>query len=316
MARPAPRHDAAQPPSESSAADILVRVRGALPFLAPAERRVADAVLADPAEAAGMSISSLGGLAQTSVTTVMRFCRAVGLDNYPQLRLALAGAAAREDLLGGGRRPVGEISATDSLDRIVEKIVYNEARALEETGAQLDIATLGLAIDAVAEARRVDIFGVGASGFVGQDLHQKLHRIGRIAFIWTDVHAALTAAALLGPADVAVAISHSGSTPDTIEPLHAAAERGATTIALTNYPGSPLAAGADLVLTTCARETPFRSGATASRTAQLAVVDCLFVGVAQRSLDATAAALHDTYGAVHRRRHPAGRRGARPGADG
>ena len=316
MARQAP-HDvpAPRPSGETQAADILVRLRGALPFLSPAERRVADAVLADPAQAARLSISALGDLARTSVTTVMRFCRAIGLENYPQLRLALAGAAAREDLLGAGRPSVGtDISATDSLDRIVEKIVYNEARALEETGARLDIPTLEKAIDAVATARRVDVFGVGASGFVGQDLHQKLHRIGRIAFIWTDVHAALTAAALLGPGDVAVAISHSGTTPDAVEPLQAAADRGATTIALTNHPASPLAAGADLVLTTCARETPFRSGATASRIAQLAVVDCLFVGVAQRSYDATAAALHDTYGAVHRRGQRSRRRAVRPGA--
>lgn len=313
MARPVPSQDSAHPPAGAPATDILVRIRGTLPALAPSERRVADVVLADPAQAARLSISALGRLALTSVTTVMRFCRAVGLDNYPQLRLALAGAAAREDLLGAGRQPVGTgISPTDSLDRIVEKIVYNEARALEETGAELDIPTLALAVEAVANARRVDIFGIGASGFVGQDLHQKLHRIGRIAFIWTDVHAALTAAALTGPGDVAVAISHSGSTPDTVEPLQAAAERGATTIALTNHAGSPLAASADLVLTTCARETPFRSGATVSRIAQLALVDCLFVGVAQRSPDATTAALHDTYGAVHRHGHRTERRTARP----
>ncbi len=56
------------------------------------------------------------------------------------------------------------------------------------------------------------------------------------------------------------------------------------------------------MLTTCARETPFRSGATVSRIAQLAVIDCLFVGVAQRSFDATTVALEKTYGAVQRRK--------------
>ncbi|WP_141726072.1 MurR/RpiR family transcriptional regulator, partial [Actinacidiphila rubida] len=91
-------------------------------------------------------------------------------------------------------------------------------------------------------------------------------------------------------------------------PLEAAAELGATTVALTNYPRSSLAAAADIVLTTCARETPFRSGATVSRIAQLAIVDCLFVGVAQRSFDVTAAALQRTYGAVQRRKRPAARR--------
>ncbi|MEU8718081.1 MurR/RpiR family transcriptional regulator [Streptomyces sp. NPDC048663] len=302
MARQEPPRSA--PPAEdSSPAATLARIRAALPSLAPSERRVAEAVLADPGQASELSISALGKQADTSVATVMRFCRAIGVGNYPQLRLALAAAAAHEHAVGGERPAPGtDISATDSLADIVGKIIYNEVRALEDSGAELDIEVLGSAVDALAGARRIDIFGVGASAFVGQDLHQKLHRIGHIAFIWTDRHAALTAAALLGPGDVALAVSHSGETEDTVEPLQAAAERGATTIALTNVPRSTLAENADLVLTTCARETPFRSGATVSRIAQLAVVDCLFVGVAQRSFDATTVALQKTYGAVQRRK--------------
>ena len=76
-------------------------------------------------------------------------------------------------------------------------------------------------------ARRIDIYGIGASGFVCQDLHQKLHRIGLFASAWPDPHAALTSAALLTDEDVAVAISHTGTTVDTVEPLRVAAGRGA-----------------------------------------------------------------------------------------
>ncbi|MFF0465025.1 MurR/RpiR family transcriptional regulator [Streptomyces mexicanus] len=302
MARTTTSPDPAEPFDAPAPADLLGDIRTALPALAPAERRVAEAVLGDPAQAAGLSISALAARARTSVTTVMRFCRTVGLTNYPQLRLALAGAAAREHALRGDRpRISSDISATDSLEQVVEKIVYNETRSLEDTGAGLDVATLRRAVDAVAAARRIDIFGMGASGFVGQDLHQKLHRIGLMAFIWTDVHAALTAAALLGPADVAIGISHSGATADTVEPLQVAAGRGATTIALTNFARSPIAESADLLLTTSAHETPYRSGATASRIAQLAVVDCLFVGVAQRSYDLATEAISGTWGAIHGR---------------
>ncbi len=53
---------------------------------------------------------------------------------------------------------------------------------------------------------------------------------------------------------------------------------------MTNHPGSPLARAADVVLTTAARETELRSGATASRIAALTVVDCLYILVAQRNL--------------------------------
>jgi DNA-binding MurR/RpiR family transcriptional regulator len=284
---------------------FLSGIRVATSSLSPSERRVAAAVLADPARSSELSITALALRAQTSVATVMRFCRNIGVSSYPQLRLALAAAAAAERARGGDLPPPGtDISATDALDDVVRKIVYSEMRALEDSGAALDIDMLRRAVDAIASARRVDIFGVGASAFVAQDLHQKLHRIGRLAFVWADRHAALTAAALLEPGDVALAISHSGETDDTIEPLQSAAARGATAVALTNAPRSTLAESADIVLTTCARETPFRSGATVSRIAQLAVVDCLFVGVAQRSMDETTAALQQTYRAVQRHRRP------------
>ena len=280
---------------------VLVRIRGALPGLQPAEQRVAAAVLDDPAAASGLSVQALAAQASTSTATVLRFCRAVGTEGYPQLRLALAGAAAAEAALEPGQ-PAGDINATDSLDQVIAKIVHNEARALAETGAQLDRFALRTAVDAIAGARRIDVVGIGASGLVALDLQQKLHRIGLMAFGWTDAHAALTAVALTGPSDVLVAISHSGTTTDVLEPVALAAARGATTVGLTNFGGSPLATAARVVLTTAARELPLRSAATASRIAQLAVVDCLFVGVAQRSYEAAGALLRGTYDAVQGRR--------------
>ena len=146
------------------------------------------------------------------------------------------------------------------------------------------------------------MYGVGASGIVALDLQQKLHRIGRVAFAWPDPHMALTSAALLTQGDVAVAISHSGATQDTVDALALADRNGATTVAVTNFPRSPLAELGDHVLTTAARETTFRSGATASRLAQLTVVDCVFVGVAQRTYETSQRALELTHDAVLDRR--------------
>src|ERR671914_1150168 len=156
--------------------------------------------------------------------------------------------------------------------------------------------------DTIAPPRRVDIYGVGASAFVAMDFQQKLHRIGRASYAWADAHIMLTSAAVLEKNDVAIGISHTGATVDTIDALEVARARGATTVALTNFPRSPITDVADLVLTTAARETTFRSGATASRLAQLTVVDCLFVGVAQRHYGETVDALERTYEAIASRR--------------
>jgi DNA-binding MurR/RpiR family transcriptional regulator len=288
---------------------VVIRIRALSPSLSPAEQRVAALVLEDPSRAAGRTITELARAAGTSETTVIRFCKALGLAGYPDLRLRLAAESARESVRDGDRgRVVGtDIGPDDSMEQIVEKIAFADSKAVEETARQLDTALLEQVADLMSNAGRIDVFGVGASGFVALDLQQKLHRIGRYAFAWTDTHVALSSVALLGPGDIAFGISHSGATSETIDVLTVARRRGATTVALTNFPRSPIADVADHVLTTAARETTFRSGATASRIAQLTVVDALFVGVARKHYRETVDALEVTLEAIGDHRLPTNR---------
>ncbi|AEV84091.1 RpiR family transcriptional regulator [Actinoplanes sp. SE50] len=288
---------------------IVVRARGLLPALSPAEQRVARVIVEEADTAARLTITGLAERAGASETTVIRFCRAMGFNGYSQLRLTLAAEAGRASGAAGDDEPVGsDISQSDDLGQVVKKIAFADARAVEETATQLDLAVLEQVVDLIAGARRVDIYGVGASAFVALDLQLKLHRIGRVAYAWSDTHLALTSAALLDERDVAVGISHTGATIDTIDAFAEAGRHGARTVALTNFPKSPITRVADLVLTTAARETTFRSGAMASRLAQLTVIDCVFVGVAQRTYQQTRAALDATYTAVQPRRLGADRR--------
>jgi DNA-binding MurR/RpiR family transcriptional regulator len=290
-------------------AATAVRIRALLPTLQPSIRQVAEYVLADTNGTATLTVTELASATGVSEATVIRFCKAIGFTGYPQLRLALAAEAGRAQGAERNGRVVGsDIGPGDDLARVVEKIAFADARAVEETGAQLDIVVLERVVEALARAPRVDLYGVGASAFVALDFQQKLHRIGRVTFAWSDVHVALTSAALLGPGDVAIGISHTGTTIDTVDALSEARSHGATTVALTNFPRSPIARAAEHVLTTAARETTFRSGAMASRLAQLTVVDCLFVGVAQRTYSQTLAALDATRGAVSGRRTSTTRR--------
>ena len=195
-----------------------------------------------------------------------------------------------------------DIGPDDTLDDVIKKIAHADARAVEETGAQLRAEALGAVVDAIVRARRIDIYGVGASAFVALDLQQKLHRIERLVYAWPDPHIAVTSAALLKRGDVAIGISHTGMTADTVGSLEEAAQAPGDHRRDHELPGSPIARVADHVLTTAARETTFRSGAMASRIAALTVVDCLFVAVAQRNYKQTMRALERTYAAVKARR--------------
>lgn len=295
--------------SGSNDTSPLVSIRSLFPGLAKAEQRVAKVVLADPVAVSRTSITEVAEAANTSETTVTRFCKAIGLSGYPELRITLAAESARS--AARADQHLGEdIRPSDDLSQVVGKVGYSDARAVEETVEQLDVAELERVVDAMAAASRVDVYGVGASAFVALDLQQKLHRIGRVSFAWSDTHIMLTSAAVLGAGNVAVAVSHTGATAETVEALREARKRGAITVAITNFPRSPIASVAEHVLTTAARETTFRSGATASRIAQLTVIDCLFVGIAQRHMDAAMSALDATRTAVgtHRLEHRPNRR--------
>ena len=280
-------------------ADLLVRVRSLLPSLPPSERAVAGYLVDHPTDSAHLTIGELASAVGVSQASVSRFCRSVGLSGYPALRLALAGQAPRA---AHGHLVPGDVTADEDVATLVRKVAYADARAVEDTVSQLDVEVLARVVEAVDGAARIDVYGVGAGAVVGLDLQQKFHRIGRLVHTWSDAHVMLTSAALLGPGDVALGLSHSGTTSEVVDALELAGRRGAVTVALTNFPRSPLALVADHVLTTAAHETTFRSGAMASRIAQLTVVDCLFVAVASRSFDATVEALEATWEAVQPRR--------------
>ncbi|TDD01241.1 MurR/RpiR family transcriptional regulator [Nonomuraea deserti] len=285
---------------------VLIRIRAAMPALRPSERRIAEEFTGDPAAAANLSIAELAARCETSTTSVVRFYQRMGYAHYKDFRIDLTRAVAREELaLGraGSSLPEvsGDIDRHDSLEGIVSKVAMNETLSIADTARALDMEALGEAVALLLGARRIDTFGVGASALVGLDLQQKLSRIGRTAITWHDAHSAWTSAATLDGTCVAVAVSHTGATTDTVEFLGIARASGASTVAITNFRESPLAGAADVTLTTAARETRFRSGALGSRIAQLMVVDCLFTGVAQASYDASMEALRNTYAVVHDR---------------
>ena len=282
--------------------DLIAQIRGVLPSLPKAEQRVATTILGDPAALAGYTITDLAAAAHTSEATVIRFCRSIGLSGHRQLRLRAAEAVARRPTTPDPKVIGGDIPAGADMQRIIATIGFHDTRAVADTVEQLNPDVCTKVVDALATAGRVDVFGVGASGFVAADFHQKLHRIARTANCWTDVHSALTGAALLKPGDVAFGITHTGETHDIVDVLRLAAERGVTTVALTNFPRSTVSGVVDHVLTTAAGETTYRSGATASRIAQLTVIDCLFVGLAARGRQRAADALAATAKAVRDRR--------------
>lgn len=274
---------------------IQSTIEAAASTLPPSLARIAAVVRENPSTVIDMTINQLAQECGTSVASVVRFCRAIGFSGYASLRMALATELGKEAAQFSAKGAFGsEISDEDSLHEAVSKLAALELLAIEETMRKLDFDVLDAAITDIDGAERILLYGIGASQFVAEDLAHKLLRVGRNAHVLTDPHEAVAATVLNAAPTVAIGFSHSGTTGETVRFLRTAGDNGASTIAVTSAKGSPLARAADHALFTEVRESSFRAGAMVSRIAQLALVDCLFIGVAKRRFAETVDALTRT----------------------
>jgi RpiR family carbohydrate utilization transcriptional regulator len=276
----------------------LGRIRSALAGLKPAERAVADFVLGSGERVMHMSVSETARDVGVGEATVIRFCRALGYRGYQEFKLRLA-----QDLV----EPVAfiheNITFADKSADIATKVFQTNLRAVEETQRALDPAMIEVAAKAIAASRRVDIYGVGYSYFSALDAKLKFARFGLTADAFGDPHLQVMSAVALRSGDVAIGISHSGSTRDVVEALVPARKAGATTVAITNFNPSPLTRTADIVLLTASHESPLGGEVLTSRIAQLCVLDVLSVAVAVQLGERVLKLIERTSEAVRKKRY-------------
>lgn len=303
-------------PAVAGNGQVLVQLRGRLPGLSGALRQVADVILDDPEWASRATIVELGERSGTSSATVTRFCRTIGVGGYTELRVGIATEIGRAAQAGWEVGIGADVLPDDPLDRVMRTLLAVDLRAMQETAGALDLQAVSAVVDGLIGARRVDFYAIGGSAAVLEDMQLRMHRIGIASWTWSDVHNGLTSAALLRPGDVAIALSHSGRTTETVEMLAQARASGATTVALTNFAPSPIAEVADHVLSTSVREPSFRSGAMSARHSQILVLDLIYLAVAQRIHEQATAAFAVTADAVAAHRAPATSSGVRTGHGG
>ncbi|WP_104091597.1 MurR/RpiR family transcriptional regulator [Arthrobacter sp. GMC3] len=288
--------------SQVASTGLVARMHTLIGDLGPAEGRVMSVLAADPQASAQLTIEALASAASTSTATVVRTAKRLGFAGYPQLRLALA---AQNTTGGSGESPlVANVERGDSPATVLMKLAAFEREAISATVDLVSAETLATVVHTMAMARRIDVYGIGASGLVAMDLAQKLQRIGLYCIAHTEQEASLVSAALLREGDVAIGISHSGRTPGTLLPLQRATSSGAVTTAITGAGTSPLAHEAHHTLLTSGKEMGFRSAAMASRISQLLMVDALFVSIAAETSSARTALqrTYDVINADHTRR--------------
>lgn len=291
----------ASEPLSGTALGVSARVRAAAPHLSQSMSRIAHVLSERPEAVLTLSINELAAESGTSAATVTRFCQLLGYTGYPALRMSAAADAGRSTATESWTREAGQVfNAGDSPIQIVRNLLAAQLTVLQTAVDLLDVDALERVATAVMRSRHVDVYGMGGSGVMAVTLQQRLYRIGLNVHAWTEHHLALASAALLDKRCLAIALSNSGQTRETLELISLARKRGAFTVAFTGDPLSPIAEAADLHIRTSPSDDYFNPGELAAQSAQLFVINLLYLlvaradhGAAERALALTAEAVAD-----------------------
>ncbi|MTW86768.1 SIS domain-containing protein [Virgibacillus dakarensis] len=238
------------------------------------EKKIADYILDNPQNIIHHTINQVSDELDVAESTVFRFCQRIGFKGYQALKIALAA-----EIVTPMKDIHEKINNGDSIATVSEKVFRSNIKTLEDTLHILDGHTIEQAVGLILAAEKVEFFGNGGSALVALDAYHKFIRSGLQVNANLDSHMQLMSASQLTDRDVAVLVSHSGSTKDMLDVLQVLKEKGVKTVSITNFAKSPLTKEADISLYTVAEETDFRSEALSSRIAQLSIIDVLYTNV-------------------------------------
>lgn len=257
------------------------------------EKNLAKYILENKEEVINLSTEDLSAKAKVSAASVIRFSKTLGYKGFTALKVDLAKDTDNLDT---------ELSVIiendDSTKDVIEKVKFFNTSTIEETIGLLNTGTINDAIEALINAKKIYLFGIGASGLIALDFQYKLLRINKNVIYQMDSHIQLASSVHIGPEDVAIGISYSGESKEVNVPIKFAQEQGAKIITITKYSKNSLSKLGDYVLYIPNEEKELRVGAITSRIATLTLTDILYLGIAKYDLDNTKKCIKNTRGLI------------------
>ena len=251
--------------SPASAPDLVAAVSGEL---TPAERRIAQAVLAEPTLLAFGTVTDLASRIGTSRPTIVRFANKLGFKGYTQLQRHV-----RSDLSHRLARPSERIRHEQGNSPGARAAINN---ALASVFEAVDGERLGELTAPILRAEKVWILSGETSQAGARKLHSGLS-IVRPGVRLLEERTFGADACDVGPRDAAVVMDFFRYRRRVTEAARLLAQSGATIVAITDSPLSPLVELAD---TWCEIEVP-AVGPFDSSVPAVAIVELLVARVAR-----------------------------------
>ena len=262
---------------------VILKIGSDYYSLTPAEKRLADFILANQEKVVQLSISELARASAVAEATVSRFSRHMGYKSFPLLKLAVANATAQARL---GDTPLsGQVEPQDDLPTMAQKLYRANTEAMLQTMEVLDLHVVAQVATLFQQAKQILCMGQGGSMLIAREAAHLFSTVSNKFRPVEDSHMQAMAASVMDAGEVIFFFSYSGSTRDVLEISTIAQARGAKVVLVTRFPNSPGALLADFVLQCGANESPMQSGSIAARVAQMYLLDVLFSEFSRRDLD-------------------------------
>jgi len=254
-----------------------LRIRSHYSALSDVQKKLADYIISNREAVPTLDLKGLARKARVSTATVTRFCRTIGFGSFHEFKIASAQELVSVPLV------FEDFDPHDNDEKLINKVFAAYIQSLIDTRAMVSVPNLMRVVDRINRARQVSVFGIGSSGSIAVAASHRFALLGVRCQAHTDPYEQIIAASLLSEGDVAVGISHSGTSRITVDALRLAGKQGAFTIALTNHANAPLARAASLTLLTSLHEKKVHVASLTSRVAQLTLIDCVYIALAARN---------------------------------
>lgn len=255
---------------------IIAKLHNVYKSLTVTEQKIASYIIKNPEKVISMSITALAKECASAPSAVNRMCNSVGVDGFSKLKIELAGAIAKSS--AGEKLPA--IGETSDAKTIFANVFNSGRQTLKNTMEMLDFESIAKIAEKIAAAPRTLIFGVGTSSVIAQDAAYRFSQLGIEAYAYSDILQMNVMAMNMKKGEVAIGISHSGSTKAVVEAMHHAKETGAETIALSSFSESILCKTSDYAVTVYADEENYPIEAVSARIAHMCVIDAFMMTLA------------------------------------
>lgn len=257
--------------------------------MSPAEQRVVRFFQGNREEVLIASAAALASKAETSDATVVRATKALGFSGLEDLRRTLADEL-RSSLSPAERltRTLGEVGS--SLSAAFEMTLDLHLRSLESLRRSVTLEQFEKAVDGIAGAQRVVVFGIGPSSAIADYFVVQLCRFGLDATSLTNT-GLLFADDLrkLRNGDLVIMLAYGRVYAELAALLDEIDRHGLRSFLITDTLAATLRHRVDLVLPVPRGHAEMLS----MHTATLGFIEALLVGVATRRPDETLASLKE-----------------------